>query len=629
MTPEINFAARNDATEISRPVSDATDVTDRAGADESLRRAEMELREAQRLAGVGSWQWDPATDTVSWSEELYRIKGLDPRTPVPGYKDHGQLYTEESWSRLQRAVENTLRTGVPYELELEIVRPDGTLRWITSRGEAQCDSSGCLVGLRGTAQDITERKHREDSLRLFRSLIDGSNDALEVLDPVTLGFLDVNHKACAELGYSREELLALSVRDIDPLVDETRLTTVVEQCALSGFALFESVHRRKDGSTFPVEVNIKPIVLDRRYCVAVVRDITDRKRAQEALRESEERLRLAAEAARIFAFTWDAATDEIVCSGTTALGFDPSAQTTGRQLLARVPKEDRERLRASIAQLTPDQPHLRVCHRMTRADGEVVWVERHSRAYFDANGKLARIVGMAMDITERKLAEEAVSRVNSRLIDAQEAERARMGRELHDNIGQRLALLALTLRQLTSLHAGDSSDVRHCMEALEKQTAELRADVQALSHELHSARLQHLGMVAAMKGFCADLAEQQNVDIDFGHAGVPRNVPPPISLCLYRVLQEALHNAVRHSKARRFDVHLRGTSGAVQLAVRDQGRGFDLEAAARGRGLGLTSMKERLKLVGGEFSIESQMKQGTTIFARVPLEATRERKRAN
>src|SRR6476660_2069440 len=114
MTPEINVAARYDATEISRSVSDATGVTDRAAADESLRRTEMELREAQRLAGVGSWQWDPATDTVVWSEELYRIKGLDPDIPVPGYKDHAQLYTEESWSRLQRAVENTLRTGAPY-----------------------------------------------------------------------------------------------------------------------------------------------------------------------------------------------------------------------------------------------------------------------------------------------------------------------------------------------------------------------------------------------------------------------------------------------------------------------------------------------------------------------------------
>src|SRR4029453_10164696 len=156
--------------------------------------------------------------------------------PVPGYKDHAQLYTQESWRRLQRAVEDALRMGTPYELEIEIVRPDGTLRWITARGEAQRDGTGRIIGLRGTAQDITERKHREDSLRLFRSLIDGSNDALEVLEPGTLRFLDVNHKACADLGYTREELLSLTVRDIDPLVDETRLTVLTEQCARSGFA---------------------------------------------------------------------------------------------------------------------------------------------------------------------------------------------------------------------------------------------------------------------------------------------------------------------------------------------------------------------------------------------------------
>src|SRR4029453_19431903 len=109
MMPEVNFAAAYEAT-----------------ADEPLRRTEMELREAQRLGGVGSWQWDPATDTVLWSEELYRIKGLDPRNPVPGYKDHAQLYTKESWRRLQHAVEDALRRGTPYELEIEIARPAGT-----------------------------------------------------------------------------------------------------------------------------------------------------------------------------------------------------------------------------------------------------------------------------------------------------------------------------------------------------------------------------------------------------------------------------------------------------------------------------------------------------------------------
>ena len=526
--------------------------------------------------------------------------------------------TRQKASWLKRAVEETLRSGTPYELELEVVRgDDGTLRWITARGEAQHDSMGRVVGLRGTAQDITERKQREESLRLFRSLIDGSSEALEVIDPRTRRFLDVNHKACIDLGYSREELLALTVEDIDPEIDERRLAAIQEQHARSGYASFESVHRRKDGSTFPVEVSIKQLELDGLYCVAVVRDISERRRTEQALRDNEERLRLAAEAARIFAFTWDPASDEVVCSGTsTVLGLDFSSRTTSRQLLAHVHGNDRELFKDAVARLTPDQPYLRFTHRMIRADQEVIWVERHSRGHFDAAGTLVRVVGMAMDVTDRKLAEEALSTVSSRLIEAQEAERARIGRELHDNIGQRLALLALTLEQLKVLTPDDSNEVRRCTDALQRQTAELRTDVKALSHELHSARLQHLGMVAAMKGFCAELSEQQNVHIDFDHNGVPRSVPPAISLCLFRVLQEALHNAVRHSKARRFDVDLRGTPGAVQLAVRDEGLGFDLETAARGRGLGLTSMKERLKLVGGELSIESRVKQGTAILAR-------------
>ncbi len=123
----------------------AVDITERKDAEESLRRKEMELKEAQRLAGVGSWQWDPDTDTVVWSEELYRIAGRDPSLPAVSYKEHSQLYTRESWDRLRAAVETALHTGAPYELDLEMVRADGTHRWVTARGEAQRDSAGHIA----------------------------------------------------------------------------------------------------------------------------------------------------------------------------------------------------------------------------------------------------------------------------------------------------------------------------------------------------------------------------------------------------------------------------------------------------------------------------------------------------
>jgi PAS domain S-box-containing protein len=605
----------------------ATDITDRKLAEESLRRKESELVEAQRLAAIGSWRWDSDTLEVLWSDELYRIAGLERGSTAIAADNHAKLYPPEHWARIARAADEAQRSGTPYELDVEMFNPDGSRRWITARGEARRDEHGRIVGLRGTVQDIAERKQRERSLDLFRSLIDQSNDALEIIDPASLRFLDINEKACRDLGYSREELLSLTIPDIDPNVNEATRGLVERLCDQAGFTIMESVHRRKDGSRFPVEINIKRVTLeDRRYYVSVARDITERKQAQRALAESEERLRLAAEAGRMFAYTWDAATDVITRSGESSeiLGISAETPMTGQQLLAKIHSDDRERLLAAVNALTPEHPQLLVSYRMTRPDGSVIWVERCSRAYFDDKRAPVRLVGMVADITQRKLAEEALSSVSRRLIEAQEAERARIARDLHDDIGQRLALLSVELEQLRELSANPPAAILRGIDALLHRTAEIAVDVQALSHELHSSRLQVLGVVAAIGGFCAELAEQQKVTIAFTHEAVPDHLPPDIALCLFRVLQEALRNAGRHSQVRSFTVNLRGTPDAIGLTVRDAGRGFDFQSASRCGGLGLTSMRERLKLVGGDLVIESELAKGTTIVARVPLVAARE-----
>jgi PAS domain S-box-containing protein len=600
-------------------IGSCVDITERRNAEDAVRHKEMELREAQRLAGVGSWRWDADTDTVRWSEEFYHLIGRDPQLGAVSSKYHGTLFSAESWIQLQRAAKEILRTGASYELDLEMIRADGTRIWVTARGEVQRDSTERIVGLRGTVQNITDRKERENALALFRSLIDGSNDALEVIDPATLRFLDVNEKACRDLGYSREELLSLTVLDVDAAMDPSAMKTLAAKCR-KDFVVFESVHRRKNGSTFPVEVTMRPLTLDRAYNVAVARDITERKRTEEELRDSEERLRLAVEAGKMFAYTWDAATDQILRSGDSyLLGVDAATPFTGRQLLENVHSEDRHLLVSAFDRLTPDTPLFQVSYRMIRPDGEVVWVERNSRAYFDADGRVLRIIGMAADITQRKRGEEALSSISRRLIQAQEAERARIARDLHDDIGQRLALLSMTVEQLTHVRSHTSDEGRSLLDSLQTQSAEISGSVQAIAHELHSSRLQHLGVVAAMKGFCAELSTQQKVEVDFGYADVLPGLPGETALCLFRVLQEALHNAVRHSGVRQFEVQLRGTADALQLTVRDKGLGFDPDNAIDGRGLGLTSMKERLKLVGGELLIKSGSARGTTIVARVPL----------
>jgi signal transduction histidine kinase len=162
-------------------------------------------------------------------------------------------------------------------------------------------------------------------------------------------------------------------------------------------------------------------------------------------------------------------------------------------------------------------------------------------------------------------------------------------------------------------------EIRSRIGELQKQTSEIATDLQTLSHELHSAKLEYLVIAAAMRGFCQEFGEQTNVKIDFKSHDLPSPLSPDTSLCLFRVLQEALHNSAKHSGVRDVEVELWCTSNDVHLAVSDSGAGFDSEAAKRSQGLGLISMEERLKLVKGTFSIESQPKRGTTILARVPL----------
>jgi signal transduction histidine kinase len=179
------------------------------------------------------------------------------------------------------------------------------------------------------------------------------------------------------------------------------------------------------------------------------------------------------------------------------------------------------------------------------------------------------------------------------------------------------ALLSVTLEQ-TKQVAVDSDEVRRRFDELRRQILNMSAAVHTLSHELHSSTLRYLDVSNAMRGLCTELSKKQKVEINFSDKDIPGTVPKEISLCLFRVLQEALHNALKHSGVRHFDIELRGTLSALHLTVRDSGFGFDLEAM-KGRGLGLDSMHERLKLVDGELTIDSQPGRGTTIHARVPL----------
>lgn len=256
--------------------------------------------------------------------------------------------------------------------------------------------------------------------------------------------------------------------------------------------------------------------------------------------------------------------------------------------------------------------------RFRRKDGQVR-TSLGSAELIELNGEQCALSVIA-DITERKQAEEAMATVGSRLIEAQEVERTRIARELHDDINQRLAMVAIILESTKQdLPASEVETNRQLQQATAK-IGELGNDIQALSHRLYSSRLEYFGLELAASGFCSEMSERQNVKINFRYGDIPGDLSDQISLCLFRVLQEAVHNAVKYSGVDEFDVSFTGSSGEIELRVHDSGVGFDPKETSKGHGLGLISMKERLKLVRGELSIDSRPEDGTTVLARVPLD---------
>jgi PAS domain S-box-containing protein len=253
--------------------------------------------------------------------------------------------------------------------------------------------------------------------------------------------------------------------------------------------------------------------------------------------------------------------------------------------------------------------------RWDRKDGTTLWVRWEVRPWRTSNGTIGGLLILAEDITRHKHMRDALSTMNRKLIQAQEQERARIGRELHDDINQRLAVLAIELEQLQ-----DNPEVGSRLKELLKQTTEISSDVQALSHELHSSKLEYLGVVGGIKSWCREFSERQRMEVEFKN-DVVSVLPLDVGVCFLRVLQEALHNATKHSGAKRIEVQLVEHSNEVHLIVHDSGKGFDVETAKQGGGLGLMSMQERVSLVNGTIDIESKQMGGTTIHVRVPIES--------
>ena len=409
-----------------------TDITDRRSAEEKLKKSEMLMDESQRLAHVGSWELNLATRETIWSDETFRICGLKPQPVPPSFDAFIEKLHPEDRPEVRRHFRETLLTRKFKDLEFRIVRPDGSLRWIHATGTVIENDSGSPVRMIGAIQDISRRRSREDELRTFRFSLDQAPDAVFWLNGDG-GFDYVNEQACRSLGYTRDELLRLHLWDIDNAFPKERWHKwwgEYQKDGKIGIRRHETSHFRKDGTKFPVEVSSKHFWLgEREFHVAFVRDISERKEAEQALRISEERLRQALRVARIGIFDHDHLADAVYWSPRLKeiLGWSPVEPGGLPEFIQLIHPEDLERIKTEIrGALDPEGDGLwDVEHRIVRRDGSVRWLTARSQTVFEGEGdnrRPVRTVGGIRDITHLKEAEEERERLQAQLNQAQKME---------------------------------------------------------------------------------------------------------------------------------------------------------------------------------------------------------------
>jgi PAS domain S-box-containing protein len=462
----------------------------------------------------------------------------------------------------------------------------------------------------------------QESETRYRRIVETANEGIWLLDS-ELHTSYVNRQMAQMLGYELKEMIGQSVFDFYFPEDVESKKQALGERQKGQREQGEERLRRRDGSELWVRMAASPLFNNSgefEGALAMMSDVTERKRAEEILHESEQRFCLVASTAPVM--IWMSGPDqEPTYFNQRWLDFTGLSEAELKNGLAGiVHAEDYQRCHDAYCRgFDQRQPFRKEC-RLRRYDGQYRWMLDIGVPRFHKDGSFAGYIGSCVDVTDHKLAEEALSGMSRKLVEAQEQERARIARELHDDICQRLALLTIDLDQIQQNWPDLPAEVLSRVLELRQQTRQISAGVQSLSHDLHSSQLEYLGVVRGMESWCVEFGKRRGIYIDCSH-NVRSTLSTEIGICLFRVLQEALHNAAKYSGVKRVKVELseNENSGEIHLTITDLGKGFDLEGAKQGRGLGLTSMRERVRLVNGMIEIQSKPMDGTTIHVRVPF----------
>ncbi|MDB5334099.1 MAG: putative Response regulator/sensory box histidine kinase [Phycisphaerales bacterium] len=600
----------------------------RDGIEEALRQSEYRLRLALDAAGMGTWERDLTTEQISRSARDRELMGNPPDT-LEGFisgvheDDRARVAAYDKRIRLNMAAE---AEGV----EFRVVRPDGTVRWVEGRGMAYRDAAGKPLRIIGVSMDITARKQAEEALRLSEEQHRASFELAAVgqahTDPLTGRFLCVNRRFCEMVGYSADELLQMTFLDLTAPEDMAITREILDRAFVDPSPQYEIDKRyiRKDGRTIRVSINATfirdPSGRPTRR-LAVVQDVTERSRAEGALRESEERFRRLVDQAAdaIFVSGVDGRFTDVNLAACQGLGY------TREELLSLNVWD--------VALNMPPERVAELCQKMT--SGAVVTIDgvhrRRDGSTFPVEVRLVAIeiggemmvIGVARDVTERTNAARRTARLLEQVIGAQEEERRRVARELHDETGQSLTSLLVGLRTLQDVPTLEAA--RSWARGLRALAARAMEDVHRLAGGLRPSALDDLGLPAALERYAADYAQTHGLTVRLEAGGTELGrLPPAAETAVYRIAQEALTNIARHAEARTARITFDRAPGLVRMLVEDDGRGFDVEpvlsAADVGGRIGLHSMRERAALLGGTLTVESVPGDGTTLTLEIPVD---------
>ncbi len=567
------------------------------------------------------------TDLVMELDLTGRIRTYTPTlTRLLGYKKteilghHFSEFTHpgdrSQVSRLWSAIaKNKMRAGA----ELRVRHRDGCWRWLNFQGFFFSPRSQppCVVVV---ASDITTRHQADEAIRTseekFAMIFNFSPDMVAISTRAEGRYVAINRTYERITGYTIPDVNGKTQSDLAIWGDPADRQRAVNELRRRGRVSDMVVScRKRDGTLAWLSISAEPIVIDGKDCILWVgRDISERQRVEKSMQASEHRYRVLTEASHDLVLEMDQHGILLSASKDSRnhIGWTPR-QLTGRRIADLVHPDDAQAvlrgLRAAIRKKRQSSCEYRLLHQ----NGSCLWMNIRFAAFPTAAGDI-RITAILKNETLRKKMELERQQLIWMLIHAQEKERQSISAALHDDLGQ---LLTLAKMQINSIEAADANSTQFLKDAL-RNLDQMAGSIRTLARSLHPPLLNDLGLSAAMSTLADQVQRLPGIQCRLTCRGPMHRLAQPEQICLYRITQEALANAIRHANPSRITVTLRADARRVSLRIRDNGNGFDTTGRALEHGIGLRGMRERLARLGGRLLINSSRSQGTVLTALLP-----------